>query len=57
MAFHLKYIDCAKIIRDMSGCIIGIGEEDKDYANGRAVHAINNIGRVYDERLEKHDFL
>lgn len=31
--------------------------EHKDYANGRAVHAINNIGRVYDERLEKHDFL
>ena len=29
----------------------------KDYANGRAVHAIANIGRVYDERLEKHDFL
>ena len=31
--------------------------DHKDYANGRAVHAINNIGRVYDERLEKHDFL
>jgi len=31
--------------------------EHKDYANGRAVHAIANIGRVYDERLEKHDFL
>ena len=29
----------------------------EDYANGRAVHAIANIGRVYDERLEKHDFL
>lgn len=28
-----------------------------DYANGRAVHAIANIGRVYDERLQKHDFL
>lgn len=28
-----------------------------DYANGRAVHAIVNIGRVYDERLKKHDFL
>ena len=28
-----------------------------DYANGRAVHAIANINRVYDERLEKHDFL
>lgn len=28
-----------------------------DYANGRAVHAIANIGRVYDERLKKHDFL
>ena len=31
--------------------------EHKDYANGRAVHAIANIGRVYDERLAKHDFL
>lgn len=28
-----------------------------DYENERAVHAIANIGRVYDERLEKHDFL
>lgn len=28
----------------------------KDYSNNRAVHAIANIGRVYDERLEKHDF-
>ncbi len=26
-------------------------------ANGRAVHAIANIGRVYDDRLKKHDFL
>ena len=31
--------------------------DHKDYANGRAVHAIANIGRVYDERLMKHDFL
>ena len=30
--------------------------EHTEYANGRAVHAIANIGRVYDERLEKHDF-
>lgn len=28
-----------------------------DYSNGRAVHAIANIGRVYDERLQKRDFL
>lgn len=26
------------------------------YKNSRAVHAIGNIGRVYDQRLEKHDF-
>lgn len=26
------------------------------YKNSRAVHAIANIGRVYDERLKKHDF-
>lgn len=28
-----------------------------DYENSRAVHAIANIGRVYDERLKKNDFL
>ncbi len=27
-----------------------------EYKNSRAVHAIGNIGRVYDQRLEKHDF-
>lgn len=31
--------------------------EHKDYKNNRAAHAIANIGRVYDERLQKHDFL
>ncbi len=29
----------------------------KDYPNERAVHAIRNIGRVYDERQRKNDFL
>lgn len=29
----------------------------EDYRNSRAVHAIANIERVYDERLQKHDFL
>lgn len=28
-----------------------------DYQNNRAVHAVANINRVYDERLQKHDFL
>ena len=28
-----------------------------DYKNNRAIHAIAHIGKVYDERLEKHDFL
>lgn len=28
-----------------------------EYKNHRCVHAIANIGRVYDERLRKHDFL
>lgn len=32
-------------------------ESHKDYRNSRAVHAIANIERVYDERLQKHDFL
>lgn len=30
---------------------------NSDYKNSRAVHAIANIERVYDERLQKHDFL
>lgn len=29
----------------------------EDYQNNRAVHAIRNIERVYDERLAKRDFL
>lgn len=32
-------------------------ETHKDYKNNRAVHAIANISRSYDERLQKHDFL
>ena len=28
-----------------------------DYKNNRCVHAIENIGRVYNDRLIKHDFL
>ena len=28
-----------------------------DYKNNRATHAIGNIGRAYDDRLKKHDFL
>lgn len=27
------------------------------YKNNRAVHAVSNIKRCYDERLQKHDFL
>ena len=32
-------------------------DKHNDYENNRAVHAIANINRVYDERLAKHDFL
>lgn len=32
-------------------------DEHKDYKNNRAVHAIANISRCYDERLREHDFL
>lgn len=32
-------------------------KEHPEYKNNRAVHAIAHIGKVYDERLEKHDFL
>ncbi len=31
--------------------------EHPEYQNNRAVHAIRNIKRVFDERMEKHDFL
>lgn len=31
--------------------------EHEDYKNNRAIHAIAHIGKIYDERLEKHDFL
>ena len=31
--------------------------DHEDYKNNRATHAIANIGRVYDERLKKRDFL
>lgn len=32
-------------------------DEHPHYKNERASHAIANIGRVYDERLKRHDFL
>ena len=32
-------------------------DQNPEYRNNRAVHAIANIGRAYDERLVKHDFL
>ena len=32
-------------------------KDHEDYRNCRAVHAIANIERVYDERMKKHDFL
>jgi hypothetical protein len=32
-------------------------QENKDYVNSRAVHAIANIERVYDACLEENDFL
>lgn len=38
-------------------CYEAYCRDHPDYKNNRAVHAIANIGRVYDERLQKHDFL
>lgn len=35
----------------------GYCRDHPDYPNNRAVHAIANIGQVYDERLKKHDFV
>ena len=32
-------------------------EEHSGYQNNRCVHAIKNIKRVFDERMEKRDFL
>lgn len=48
-----EYVEILKDIDDYERYC----RDHKDYANGRAVHAIANIGRVYDERLKKHDFL
>ena len=48
-----EFVDVLKDIDDYERYC----RDHKDYANGRAVHAIANIGRVYDERLQKHDFL
>ena len=31
--------------------------DHKNYRNNRAVHAIANISRAYDDRLREHDFL
>lgn len=31
--------------------------DHENYRNNRAVHAIANISRVYDDRLREHDFL
>ncbi len=31
-------------------------KEHPDYSNSRAVHAVSNINRVYDDRLTKNDF-
>lgn len=31
--------------------------EHPDYQNNRATHAVANISRIYDDRLQKHDFL
>ncbi len=32
-------------------------QDHPEYRNNRAIHAIANIGRVYDDRLRNHDFL
>jgi len=31
--------------------------EHPEYQNNRAIHAIRNIKRVFDDRMKKHDFL
>lgn len=48
--------DFAEILYNID-CYERYCREHPDYQNNRAVHAIANIERVYDERLEKHDFL
>ena len=32
-------------------------QKHKNFPNGKCVHAIDNINRVYDELMENHDFL
>lgn len=48
-----EFVDVLKDIDDYKSYC----EKHPDYPNSRAVHAIANIERVYDERLLKNDFL
>lgn len=48
-----EFVDVLKDIDDYNAYC----DTHKNYRNSRAVHAIANIERVYDERLLKNDFL
>lgn len=48
-----EFVDVLKDIDDYRGYC----KAHQNYPNSRAVHAIANIERVYDERLLKNDFL
>ena len=48
-----EYVDILRSIDEYQRYCSG----HPDYQNNRAVHAIANIERVYDERMQKNDFL
>ena len=64
LQFNDELIDDRKHSKESFVEILGVIDEYEEYCrshpnykNNRCAHAVANIGRVYDERLQKHDFL
>lgn len=64
LQFNNELIDNRKHSKESFVEILSVIDDYEDYCrshpgykNNRCAHAVANIGRVYDERLQKHDFL
>ena len=64
LRFNDELVDDRKHAKEHFDEILSIIDEyetycrtHEDYKNNKCAHAVANINRVYDERLEKHDFL
>lgn len=64
LRFNDELVDDRKHTKEHFDEILSIIDEyetycrtHEDYKNNKCAHAVANISRVYDERLEKHDFL